>query len=103
MSRSRVSRDNSSPCGSGKKFNHCCMSWENGSRFPRSTAQIIDLHGKPRRRPKHLIGPALGVTVENEVEWPGGGQRPARSGIHRGDRSFDRRLRLARSATASAY
>jgi hypothetical protein len=56
MDQSRVSRNDSCPCGSGKKYKHCCMSRDNGSRSPRPAPSITDLQGKPKRRPEYPIG-----------------------------------------------
>jgi SEC-C motif len=56
MDQSRVSRNDPCPCGSGKKYKHCCMSRDNGSRSPRPAPSITDLQGKPKRRPEYPIG-----------------------------------------------
>ena len=56
MDQSRVSRNDSCPCGSGKKYKQCCMSKEHEGRSPRTTASITDLQGKPKKRPGYPIG-----------------------------------------------
>ncbi len=67
MGQSRVSRNDPCPCGSGKKHKHCCMSKEDESRSPRSTASITDLHGKPKRRPEYPIGTVAHYGPDDET------------------------------------
>src|SRR3954453_19114621 len=56
MDRDRVSRNDPCPCGSGKKYKHCCMKNDDESRSPRPAPSIADLHGKPKDRPEYPIG-----------------------------------------------
>ena len=56
MDRHRVSRNDPCPCGSGKKYKHCCLRKEVESRPSRPTPSITDLHGKPKKRPEYPIG-----------------------------------------------
>jgi SEC-C motif len=56
MDRNRVSRNDPCPCGSGKKYKHCCMKKDYDSRSPRPIPSITDLHGKPKTRPEYPIG-----------------------------------------------
>jgi SEC-C motif len=56
MDRNRVSRNDPCPCGSGKKFKHCCLPKEVAARQTRLSPTITDLHGKPKKRPEYPIG-----------------------------------------------
>ena len=56
MDQSRVSRNDPCPCGSGKKYKHCCTSRDDGSRSSRLAPSITDLQGKPKGRPEYPIG-----------------------------------------------
>ena len=56
MGQSRVSRNDPCPCGSGKKYKHCCLLKEVAGRPPRPSPSITDLHGKPKKRPEYPIG-----------------------------------------------
>ena len=56
MDRNRVSRNDPCPCGSGKKYKHCCLPKEVASRQTRPSPTITDLHGKPKKRPEYPIG-----------------------------------------------
>ena len=51
MNHNRVSRNDPCPCGSGKKYKHCCLPKEVAARQTRSSPTIIDPHGKPKKRP----------------------------------------------------
>jgi hypothetical protein len=56
MDHSRVSRNGPCPCGSGKKYKHCCLRKEVEARSPRPSPRITDLHGKPKKHPEYPIG-----------------------------------------------
>ena len=56
MDRNRVSRNDPCPCGSGKKYKHCCLPKEVAARQTRPSPTITDLHGKPKKRPEYPIG-----------------------------------------------
>jgi hypothetical protein len=56
MDRDRVSRNAPCPCGSGKKYKHCCLRKEVEARAPRPLPKITDLHGNPKKRPEFPIG-----------------------------------------------
>src|SRR4051794_15264141 len=56
MDRDRVSRNDPCPCGSGKKYKHCCLRKDVESRPSPPAPSITDLHGKPKRRPEYPIG-----------------------------------------------
>jgi hypothetical protein len=56
MDHGRVSRNAPCPCGSGKKYKHCCLRKEVEARSPRPAPKITDLHGKPKKRPEFPIG-----------------------------------------------
>jgi hypothetical protein len=56
MDRKRVSRNDPCPCGSGKKFKHCCLSKEVEARLNQPSPTITDLQGKPKKRPEFPIG-----------------------------------------------
>ena len=49
MDRKRLSRNDPCPCGSEKKYKHCCLLKK---AAPRPSPTITDLHGKPKKRPK---------------------------------------------------
>jgi hypothetical protein len=51
MDRKRLSRNDPCPCGSGKKYKHCCLlKMKKDPAKPSPT--ITDLRGKPKKRPK---------------------------------------------------
>jgi len=56
MDHSRVSRNDPCPCGSRRKYKHCCLPKEVAARQPRTSPTITDLHGKPKNRPEYPIG-----------------------------------------------
>ena len=56
MDQSRVSRNDPCPCGSGKKYKHCCLPKEVEAARPDRSPTITDLHGKPKKRPEYPIG-----------------------------------------------
>ena len=56
MDHSRVPRNDPCPCGSGKKYKHCCLRKEVGARSPHPSPRITDLHGEPKKRPEYPIG-----------------------------------------------
>ena len=56
MDHSRVSRNDPCPCGSGKKYKHCCLPKEVAARQTRPSPTITDPHGKPKKRPEYPIG-----------------------------------------------
>lgn len=56
MDRKRASRNDPCPCGSGKKYKHCCLPKEIASRPPQPSPTITDLHGKPKKSPEYPIG-----------------------------------------------
>ena len=56
MNHSRVSRNDPCPCGSGRKYKHCCLPKEVAARQTRPSPTIADLHGKPKKRPEYPIG-----------------------------------------------
>jgi len=56
MDGERVSRNDPCPCGSGKKYKHCCLKKEVGDPVPRPSFTITDLQGNPRYPPKYPIG-----------------------------------------------
>jgi hypothetical protein len=56
MGQSRVSRNDPCPCGTGKKYKHCCLLKEIAARPTRPSPTITDLHGKPKKRPEYPIG-----------------------------------------------
>src|SRR4051812_9725864 len=56
MDRDRASRNDPCPCGSGKKYKHCCMKKDHESRSPGPRPSITDPHGKPQKRPEYPIG-----------------------------------------------
>ena len=58
MDRKRLSRNDPCPCGSGKKYKHCCLlkMKKVAARPSRPSPTITDLHGKPMQRPEYPIG-----------------------------------------------
>ena len=56
MGRERVSRNDPCPCGSGKKYKHCCLRKDVESRPPRPAPKITDLHGNPKKRAEYPVG-----------------------------------------------
>ena len=56
MDHSRVSRNDPCPCGSGKKYKHCCLPKEAADRQPLPSPTITDPHCKPKKRPEYPIG-----------------------------------------------
>jgi hypothetical protein len=56
MDRNRVTRNDPCPCGSGKKYKHCCIKKDDEGRSPRPTPSITDLHGRPKHRPEYPLG-----------------------------------------------
>ena len=58
MDRKRLSRNDPCPCGSGKKFKHCCLlkMKKDTARSSRPSPTITDLHGKLKKRPEYPIG-----------------------------------------------
>ncbi len=56
MYHNRVSRNDPCPCGSGKKYKHCCLPKEVAARQTRPSPTITDLHGKLKKRPEYPIG-----------------------------------------------
>src|ERR1035437_2012689 len=58
MDRKRLSRNEPRPCGSGKKYKHCCLlKMKKGVARPsRPSPTITDLRGKPMQRPEYTIG-----------------------------------------------
>ena len=56
MGHERVSRNDPCPCGSGKKYKHCCLRKDVESRPPPPVPKITDLHGNPKKRPEYPIG-----------------------------------------------
>jgi len=56
MAQSRVSRNDPCPCGSGKKYKHCCLRKDITASSPRPAPSLTDLHGRPKERPEYPIG-----------------------------------------------
>src|SRR3954471_23872531 len=56
MGQSRASRNDPCPCGSGKKYKHCCLLKEAADHPHRLSPTIADLHGKSRKRSEYPIG-----------------------------------------------
>ncbi len=56
MDRDRVGRNAPCPCGSGKKYKHCCLRKELIARPPQPSLTITDLDGKPKKRPEYPMG-----------------------------------------------
>jgi len=56
MDRNRVSRNDPCPCGSGKKYKHCCLPKQVAAHRPRLSPTITDPHGNPKKRPEYPIG-----------------------------------------------
>src|SRR5262245_21479298 len=57
MDRERVSRNDPCPCGSGKKYKHCCLRKDVESRPPRPAPTITDIHGNPKKRDSNARKP----------------------------------------------
>jgi hypothetical protein len=55
MDRKRLSRNEPCPCGSGKKYKHCCL-LKMKRVASRPSPTITDLYGMPKKRPKYPIG-----------------------------------------------
>ncbi len=55
IGRDRVSRNGPCPCGSRKKYKHCCLPKEVTARQPR-LAPLTDLHGKPKTHVEYPMG-----------------------------------------------
>ncbi len=55
MDRKRLSRNEPCPCGSGKKYKHCCLLKMNNIAA-RPSPTITDVHGKRKKRPEYPIG-----------------------------------------------
>ena len=56
MDHHQLSRNDPCPCGSGKKYKHCCRRKEVEAHSSRPSPKITDLAGKPRNRPEYPIG-----------------------------------------------
>ena len=56
MGLSRVSRNDPCPCGSGKKYKHCCLKKDNESNAPPPLPKLTDPQGKPKKRPDYPLG-----------------------------------------------
>ena len=56
MGQSRASRNDPCPCGSGRKWKHCCLRKEAAAHAPRPSPTITDLHGKAKKRSEYPIG-----------------------------------------------
>jgi SEC-C motif len=56
MDRKGPSRNDACPCGSGKKYKHCCLRKDVGAHSPSPSPRLTDLHGKPKNRPEYPIG-----------------------------------------------
>jgi hypothetical protein len=58
MDRKRLSRNEPCPCGSGKKYKHCCLLKikKVAARPPEPSPTITDLHGKSKKRPEYPLG-----------------------------------------------
>jgi hypothetical protein len=56
MDHERVSRNAPCPCGSGKKYKHCCLRKDAEAHSPRPSPRITDLDGKPKKRPEFPMG-----------------------------------------------
>ena len=63
MDHNRVSRNDPCPCGSGKKYKHCCLPKEVAARQTRPSPTITDPHGKPKKRPEYPIGTWLSTVL----------------------------------------
>ena len=55
MERKRLSRNEPCPCGSGKKYKHCCL-LKMKKDAARPSPTITDPHGKLKKRPEYPIG-----------------------------------------------
>ncbi len=56
MDRMSASRNDPCPCGSGRKYKHCCLRKEAVAHPPRPLPKITDLQGKTKKRPEYPIG-----------------------------------------------
>jgi SEC-C motif len=56
MDHDRVNRNDQCPCGSGKKYKHCCRLKELNAQPPRPVTTITDLEGKKQKRPDYPLG-----------------------------------------------
>lgn len=56
MDEDRVGRNDPCPCGSGKKYKHCCRLKELNAEPPAPVTTITDLEGKKKKRPDHPLG-----------------------------------------------
>src|SRR3954465_10515488 len=56
MDPGRATRNDPCPCGSGKKYKHCCLRTEAAAYAHRPSPTITDLHGKAKNRPEYPIG-----------------------------------------------
>ena len=56
MNHNRVSRNDPCPCGSGKKYKHCCLPKQVAAHRPRPLPTITDPYGNPKKRPEYPIG-----------------------------------------------
>jgi hypothetical protein len=52
----RASRNDPCPCGSGKKYKHCCLKKEVEARAPRPSPTFTDPEGRPKKRVEYPIG-----------------------------------------------
>ena len=57
MDHDRVNRNDPCPCGSGKKYKHCCRLKQLIAEPPRPVTTITDLEGKKKKRRTTLSGP----------------------------------------------
>lgn len=95
MDRNRVSRNDPCPCGSGKKYKHCCLPKQVAARQPRPSPTITDLHGKPKKRPEYpigtvaLYGPDDKTTTKNRRRGDHVGERRADYPVMGSDRCHD--------------
>ena len=56
MDRKRLSRNDPCPCGSGKKYKHCCRSPEVEPPSSRPATKLTDLNGNAKSRAEYPIG-----------------------------------------------
>jgi SEC-C motif len=56
MDRDRTSRNDPCPCGSGKKYKHCCLKKAVAASQPPPSPTITDMRGRPRDRPQFPVG-----------------------------------------------
>jgi hypothetical protein len=76
MDRSRVSRNDPCPCGSGKKYKHCCLPKEVAARQTRPSPALTDPHGKPKKRPEYPIG-TVALHVGEDARTGGSKEAPS--------------------------